>query len=118
MSDQEAIEEAAEETPRKANVGKLAALGLVVFVLSIPMFVGVAKGVSNGDVFDPVTGERVVAAPDGIEGCESAAALLMRDASKADDAWSARRQEWRAECAEKKPVLDRMIDTALGEGSP
>ncbi len=115
MSEQEVDGAGGEETPRKANVGKLAALGLALFVLSIPMFVGVAKGVSTGDVFDPVTGERVVESPTEIEGCESAAALLMRDASSADAKWEARREEWRAECASKKPVLDRMIDVAREE---
>jgi hypothetical protein len=106
-----------EQKPRKANVGKLAALGLVAFVFSIPMFVGVARGVSNGDVWDPVTGERVGDAPAEVEGCERDAALLMRDASGAGAEWDARRERWRDACAASEPELERMIGVARGDAA-
>ena len=111
-SGEEQVDPVFEDTRKAVNRGGLATLGLAVFALSIPMFIGVARGVSSGDVWDPETGVRVVDAQADLDVCQRSAAGLMRDASEGGSEWDARREKWVGECASKRPALERMIDEA------
>lgn len=87
-------------------------IGYVLFMgggllLFIPMLVGVAVGISEGEVWDPFTEERVDPEA-GAADCEEDARHLIAEAGQLDSfesAWDERHSAWVDKCRDDHPEL-------------
>lgn len=86
-----------------------AVLGLACAYLAIPMLVSALIGLSDGDIWDPYTGERYDAAPD----CYKQARDLLERSEELDElesTWNEPAREWAAKCRDEHPDLNRLIN--------
>ncbi len=81
---------------------------LVGFVIFVPMVIGVARGISSGQIWDPYTGEPIVAAKEDASTCvEDARRLLVAagEHEKLVRVWAEPYREWQMRCRKDHPDL-------------
>jgi hypothetical protein len=83
-------------------------LGLASAYIALPMLVSALIGLSNGEIWDPYTGEPYDATPD----CYAQAKELLERAEEIEDldtSWTGPVQEWTAKCRDDHADLHRLL---------
>lgn len=104
------------ETPknpyhRVRRVGIISLLLLMLYVVS-PMLYGAIQGVRTGDVWDPITGDRVTALQES-DGCLVEAERLIGSSSsmsRLEGPWEEKRREWTVRCQSQHPDIWNMLN--------
>ncbi|QED26012.1 hypothetical protein FRD01_01795 [Microvenator marinus] len=96
---------------RIRKVGIFILLGLMLFLV-VPMFIGAYNGIKTGDVWDPITGDKVLSLSEG-ESCLTQAESLIREAGKLqklEAKWEEKRREWTVKCRTSHPETWDMLN--------
>jgi hypothetical protein len=118
MSEPQPSQEPTRKQIKERTAKIIRRLGYLVFMgggllIFIPMIIGVGKGVSNNEIWDPFTGHAVESTERTVDCDEQARQLMVRAGSldRLSGTWTEAHSAWIVRCQEEHPELYDMLQT-------